>query len=1418
LHQGQPAEQNLIGKSNESTVFIHGLEATALVDSGSMVTTISESFYNSIPDRPQLEDLKTLLQITIADGSKLSYLGYIDTFVSVPFLSDFTMPVPVLVVNDTILNHACPVIVGTNVIRPLKSATGAAASNVPSQWQLAMDCLVTTSFSVKACSRKPITVEPYQTVMVNGFTRNVDSTISEVVTENLTGSTFAVCPRVVKVDQFDYCRIPVRVCNISAKPLVIKPRSDICQISEVKVVDTLASDIHPSDPPLSKPSPLEELGVKIDRSALSDEQLLRAQQVLGKWEHIFSKGPTDLGCTDIVKHKIVLNDETPFKQPYRRIPPAMYEEVRQHLKEMLAAGAIRESESPYSSNVVLVRKKDNSLRFCLDYRILNSKTRKDAYMLPRFDDTVDTLAGSKFFSKLDLRSGYWQVEMEEESKDKTAFSVGNLGFYECERLSFGLCNAPATFQRLMEKCMGELHLRECLIFIDDVLIFSKTFEEHIKRLEAVFGRLEQHNLKLKPSKCEFFKTSVVYLGHVVSQEGIATDPEKTAAVKNWQPPNNVKELRQFLGFSGYYRRFVQDYSSLAQPLNALLEGHCTHKPKKKKGNSSKKPTEWVWGDAQQLAFDALKDKLTNPPVLAYADYSLPFTIHTDASGKGLGAVLYQKLDGVDKVIAYASRGLRPSERKYPAHKLEFLALKWAITDKFQDYLMGNTFEVITDSNPLTYVLTTAKLDATGHRWVSALANYEFTIKYRSGKQNTAADALSRLFPDTIRAICQAAIAGIPLVFCQAAIAGIPLDGPLSGDDVPHLASEDVLPSVGFAGVDWQKEQSSDPNLARVIHLLSSNTRPREKSLRKESHSVQKLLREWKKLYLRANILYRSAVLDGRPVEQLVIPEPFRSRAMSGVHEQAGHQGKEKTLWLARQRFYWPGLERDIDYKVVSCPRCIRRKTPVKPVAQLNPISTYYPMELVCIDFLSLEMSKGGFEHILVITDHFTRYAQAVPCRNQTAPTTAKALYENFFRFYSFPARLHSDQGRNFESKLIKELCKLALTEKSRTTPYHAMGNGSAERFNQTLLKMLGTLENHQKADWKSYIAPLVQAYNATKSDATGYSPHYLMFGWHPRLPVDAYLGTYQGPEEVSAGPQTYGSKLRDRMRFAYDVAAETAKKVSDKNKAIYDRQVKDSALEVGDRVLVRKVGFQGKHKLADKWEQQPYITCAMPDPTIPVYVVRPENGTKTRTLHRNMLLPYNYIPVEHAEPEPSRRKSDSTPSARRSKPTEPSPESSSEYSSDDSSSDRYVIPQLRGRGRRLRKPVRQERVESSRPGSGSDLIVGSRETTRGSTRLESTRSDSTASNRETSHESHFTIDPHSRESLSTGTLTTPQSEYSDASRFVTNQFEGSSSNLQPDQSIAAQPEPQPDRRPVRQRKPPDRYGEWVAAQTVEYFV
>ena len=322
----------------------------------------------------------------------------------------------------------------------------------------------------------------------------------------------------------------------------------------------------------------------------------------------------------------------------------------------------------------------------------------------------------------------------------------------------------------------------------------------------------------------------------------------------------------------------------------------------------------------------------------------------------------------------------------------------------------------------------------------------------------------------------------------------------------------------------------------------------------------------------------------------------------------------------------------IKEKVRSCGRCIRRKSNVSKSAELVNIESTSPMEIVCLDYLSLERSKEGYDNILVITDHFSRYAQAIPTRNQTAKTTARVLFDNFIVHYGFPARIHSDQGQNFLSKLILEECQIASVEKSRTTPYHPMGNRQVERFNQTLLQMLGTLEEGQKSDWKAHLPTLVHAYNATFHDSTGYSPYFLMFGRHPRLAVDAFLGL--NPDTLTATTQTeYVGKLKNRLHFASQKALEESRKSAAHHKSHYDLKARSSVLQPGDRVLVRNVGLRGKNKLADRWEHKPYIVKAQPNPDIPVYEVQEDNtrSRKTRLLHRNLLLPFMGLPCSERQ-------------------------------------------------------------------------------------------------------------------------------------------------------------------------------------------
>ena len=400
----------------------------------------------------------------------------------------------------------------------------------------------------------------------------------------------------------------------------------------------------------------------------SGEQQQSAKDLLVDSAHIFAKTDLDLGKCNTIKHAIKITDPQPFKERYRRIPPHLFDEVKKHLQEMIEVGAIRKSFSPWASAVVLVRKKDGGLRFCINLRKLNNRTIKDGYSLPRIEDTLDCLHGAAWFSTQDLKSGYWQVELEEEAKPLTAFNMGPLDFWECECMPFGLTNAPATLQRLMESCLGELHLNWCIIYLDDIIVFSRTPEEHLHRLRAVFEKLRAAGLKLKPSKCEFFKQEIKYLGHVVSKEGVSTDPDKIKSVTEWPQPTTVTEVWSFLGFVSYYRRFIPNFSKIAKPPNKLLQ-NLEGTP------SQKKKFKVHWGPDQQEAFETLQRLCTESPILAYADFKAPFILHTDASGDGFGAVLYQVQEGKQRVIAYASRSLTRSERNYPVHKLEFLALK-----------------------------------------------------------------------------------------------------------------------------------------------------------------------------------------------------------------------------------------------------------------------------------------------------------------------------------------------------------------------------------------------------------------------------------------------------------------------------------------------------------------------------------------------------------------------------------------------------------------------------------------------------------------------------------------------------------------------------------------------------------------------
>ena len=521
---------------------------------------------------------------------------------------------------------------------------------------------------------------------------------------------------------------------------------------------------------------------------------------------------------------------------------------------------------------------------CVYYRALNVKTHKDAYSLPRIDEALDTLKGAKYFCSLDLTHGYHQIPVDEEEIEKTAFRVGTGGLYEYTRMPFDLCNAPATFMRVMDKVFGDQNYQTLLIYLDDILVFGATVQETLERLDMVFSRLSQYNLKVKPEKCHLFHRRLRFLGHIISEDGVSPDPEKTRAVQEWDRPQTEAELRSFLDLTGYYRRFKAGYAKIAASLQALLSGTG------KKTQTRKVPMT-SWNDECDDAFSKLKERLTSAPVLGHPDLQKAFILEIDASFRGLGAVLSQQQDDRRVVLGYASRSLRDTEKKmnnYSSMKLELLALKWAITEKFRDLLIGSEFVVYTDNNPLSYVQTTGKLGATETRWLADLAQIQFTIKYRSGRANQNADSLSRKTRHGDEPILARFDQVIGYQTSQEGSTVIPAS--------VREAMENTLGNVWCENVHTKKSrvvtlmatqaistlpsipkttlgmlQRSDPVLARVWHHWDTHTRPTSVTMRTEAKPVRKILSFWQQLSEKDGVLYSTIELNRQPVEQLLLP-------------------------------------------------------------------------------------------------------------------------------------------------------------------------------------------------------------------------------------------------------------------------------------------------------------------------------------------------------------------------------------------------------------------------------------------------------------------------------------------------------------------------------------------------------------------
>ena len=688
------------------------------------------------------------------------------------------------------------------------------------------------------------------------------------------------------------------------------------------------------------------------------------------------------------------------------------------MRDMLEGGVIRPSSSPWCSPVQMVTKKDGTIRFCIDYRCLNGVTKKNAYPLPRIDECLDALGGNKWFSCLDLQSGYWQVGMHPDSVEKTAFSYQR-GLYEFDRMAFGLCNAPATFERMMEDMLRGYLGRICLVYLDDIIVFGKTMKEAAANLELVLEKIREWGLKLKPSKCKLFRKSVEYLGRIVSENGVEANPGKITAVMTWTRPRTAKDVRSFLGFCSYYRDFIPNFAELAVPLQNLVV-------LKSKGSRGRYGT-FEWTAEAEHAFVALKSKFRDTPILRYPTTDGRFILDTDASDTSIGAALSQIQEGVEVPLAFASNSLSKTQRNYCTTKRELLAVV-VYTRKFRHYLYGGNFTIRTDHSSLRWLLNFKEAEGMIGRWLAHLSEFGMSnahMEHRSGAKHTNADALSR----------------IPIRRCQR------LDCTDCGAHNAVLAGVRDLedcPSEGkifWTLTELLDAQVADPSIRRVAAWVIAGAKPIRPGLSLESAEVRKLVGQWPLLTFREGLLCRWKVTAGRARRsiQVIVPPALRGEVLAFCHghRTSAHFGLKRTLEKVKRRYYWPGMGKDISRWVKHCPTCCMVKTGEgRGRSALHQEVFGVRFGRIAMDIISgFKTTPRGNTCMLVIQDYYTKYVRVIPLPDHTAVTCAEAFVDEWVLTFGIPLLLHSDQGREFESRLFTDMCEYLTIGKQRTNPY-----------------------------------------------------------------------------------------------------------------------------------------------------------------------------------------------------------------------------------------------------------------------------------------------------------------------------------------------------------------------------------------------
>jgi transposase InsO family protein len=1123
---------------------VNGTDTTILIDSGASISVISDDMFKSIykhweaPKLPMPDHIK----LTGITGHAIQVMDYVELEVS---MLGRQFKRPMLVVSGLNLTQ---VVAGWDTIRQegiiIDGENGRVylkdGETKEDGWAVA-SLLTPRTVTIGARTVQKISVMP---TVGNRRLPTGQTGICQAISPSPLG----VWDSLAEVGTNG--EVIVSVINMLQHAVLLEPGDSIGTMRNPEYFEEEISDLNEEtvnavfgnigeEPKEPKQGESEERITPEERRTLEQRVQVRAQgefrarylRLIMQYHDVCSKTKFDLGFTDVIKHSIRMENDVPIHSRQFRVPFEHEQMLHDYVDELLKKGAIEVSRSPYNSPIFCVAKKippnhvpgtPLPMRVVLDYRKVNASSLPDRYSIREIREYVDEVgrAGSKIFSAVDLTAGFWQQSLEKESREYSAFTVPGKGTrYQWMVTPMGLQGSPASFARLMDFIMRGL--KGVLTYIDDVLVHTLDHEAHLVLLESTLLRLRRYGLKLNVDKSIFGTTEVQYLGYTLSDRGVSPSEDKVETIKEFKAPRNVKQVREFIGLCNYFRFLIKGFSRMAATLTAL----------------TKKETKWQGGELPaeaQRSFDSLKTQLCGTPVVAYPRKDIPFILHTDgASGDplnpgGLGAVLLQEQDGEERVIAYASRGLKTHEKNYSAYLLELTAAVFGI-EHFDVYLRGRRFALFTDHKPLEKLNAVHK--KTLNRLQQQMCEYEFTMHYKRGEDNAVADFLSR--------------------------------NAILSKTEDEAGKKSALAALSTEDQDTCDEQENDTKIRDVKEYLKSGKLPTLD--KKYAMWIRRISDE---CFLENDIVWKQIKRRGfRERTTLYAPERIRDKLIQAAHvtREAGHGGNHRTMERIMLSYWWPGISQDVDKFVRRCGRCQTAKALLPPPAPLQSMPICMePNMTVHMDLLGpLKTSGAGKKYIMVLTDAFTKYAEVIAIENKEAPTIARCFFEKWICRFSSPARCITDQGKEFCNKLLDEVCKIWGVEKARTSPFHPQTNSSAESYNRTIIKyMRAILDNCATLEWEEMLPSMMLAYNTHIHRSTKESPFFLTFAHDPRLPY------FDIAKPKVMYHDNYATESFREVQIAFKTAYENMDEARQIREEYYNRKTKERSFQAGERVIV----------------------------------------------------------------------------------------------------------------------------------------------------------------------------------------------------------------------------------------------------------